>query len=162
MRRWHPNQFISSVTKPDDFDTFQGQVQAEPDAIPLDPAMRHVPERSTPDVDVFDIHCTSLNSVQITGQGFDPKSDYELTQFPLLGSHIRIRSRADIAEVNTISGTGTFWYRIMEISGTTDAYAFEEINVYAPAWSDQQETVSRTQAYVNPQHQAQEEKIAPR
>jgi cephalosporin-C deacetylase len=80
--RGRPEHFVSSVTKPDDFDDFWEQVQAELDALPLDPEMRHIPERSTPDVDVYEIHYTSLGGVRIAGWYCRPKADYLEAPYP--------------------------------------------------------------------------------
>lgn len=82
MRRGYPDQFVSSVTKPDDFDAFWEQVQAELNAIPLDPEIVAVPERSTPEVDVFEIHYTSLNSIRIAGWYCRPKPEYSTPPYP--------------------------------------------------------------------------------
>lgn len=82
MQRGQPDQFVSSVTKPDDFDAFWDRVQAELDAIPLDPEMVHIPERSTPEVDVFEIHYTSLGGLRIAGWYCVPKTEYLKVPYP--------------------------------------------------------------------------------
>jgi cephalosporin-C deacetylase len=82
MRRGQPDQFVSSVTKPDDFEAFWERVQAELDEIPLAPEMVHIPERSTPDVDVYEIHYTSLHNMRIAGWYCVPKSHYIEGPYP--------------------------------------------------------------------------------
>ena len=82
MQRGKPDEFVSSVTRPDDFDAFWDQVQAELDTIPLDPEMVHVPERSTRDVDVYEIRYTSLHSLRIAGWYCRPKADYLEGPYP--------------------------------------------------------------------------------
>lgn len=82
MTRGNPDQFVSSVTEPDDFDAFWEQVRAELDAIPLNPQMVHLPGRSTPEVDVYEIHYTSLHSLAIAGWYCCPKPDYLNGPYP--------------------------------------------------------------------------------
>lgn len=54
-----------TTTKPADFDAFWAAIIAETEAIPLDPVFAPVPLRSTPQVDVFDVHFTSLDNLRI-------------------------------------------------------------------------------------------------
>lgn len=82
MRRGYPEHFVASVTKPDDFDAFWERVQTELDAIPLEPEMEFVPERSTPEVDVYEIHYTSLGGLRIAGWYCVPKADYVEGPYP--------------------------------------------------------------------------------
>jgi cephalosporin-C deacetylase len=82
MRRGQPDQFVSSVTKPDDFGAFWERVQADLDDIPLDPEMVHIPERSTSEVDVYEIHYTSLHSLRVAGWYCTPKPDYLEDPYP--------------------------------------------------------------------------------
>lgn len=82
MQRGKPDEFVSSVTKPDDFDAFWDQVQAELHTIPLEPEIVHVPERSTRDVDVYEIHYTSLHSLRIAGWYCRPNPDYLEAPYP--------------------------------------------------------------------------------
>jgi cephalosporin-C deacetylase len=60
-----PQQFVSSVSRPDDFDSFWDQVLAESAALPLEAERRALPERSTPEVEVFELFFTSLGGVRI-------------------------------------------------------------------------------------------------
>ena len=60
-------KFVSSVKRPDDIDAFWEDVLARTAAIPLDAEAVLDPLRSTPQVDVFDVHYTSLDNVRIGG-----------------------------------------------------------------------------------------------
>ena len=66
-RRGRPEDHVTSVKKPDDFDAFWQDILQELDAIPLDPHLEPVPMRSTDEVEVFEIHYTSLDHVRIAG-----------------------------------------------------------------------------------------------
>ena len=74
----------TSVTRPADFEEFWAGVMREADAIPLNPALTHVPLRSTPDVDVFEIHYDSLDQVCIAGWYCRPKDAYLPPPYPAL------------------------------------------------------------------------------
>ena len=70
------------MTRPPDFDQFWNQVQAELDRIPLDPEMTPVPMRSTDEVEVFEIHYTSLDNVRIAGWYCRPREGYVEGPYP--------------------------------------------------------------------------------
>ncbi len=53
------------MERPSDFDGFWMDVLAQADRIPMDPTVTHVPLRSTPKVDVYEVCYTSLDSVRI-------------------------------------------------------------------------------------------------
>ena len=59
--------FVSSVTCPPDFDSFWEGVLAELKDIPLEPEIASVPLRSTPDVNVHEVHYVSLGGIRIAG-----------------------------------------------------------------------------------------------
>ena len=59
--------FVSSVTCPPDFDSFWEGVLAELKDIPLEPEITLVPLRSTPDVNVYEVHYFSLGGIRIAG-----------------------------------------------------------------------------------------------
>ena len=59
--------FVSSVKRPDDFDAFWDDILARTAAIPLDAEAVFDPLRSTPQVDVYAVHYTSLDYVRIAG-----------------------------------------------------------------------------------------------
>lgn len=80
--RGRPEHFVSSVTRPDDFDLFWEQVEGELAAIPPDPARRHVPNRSTPEVDVYELHYTSLGGLRIAAWYCRPKPEYLEPPYP--------------------------------------------------------------------------------
>ena len=60
--------FVSSVTCPPDFDSFWEKALAElKDNVPLEPEITPVPLRSTPDVNVYEVHYLSLGGIRIAG-----------------------------------------------------------------------------------------------
>ncbi len=59
--------FVSSLKRPDDIDAFWDDVLARTAAIPLHAEVAHDPLRSTPQVDVYQVHYTSLDQVRIAG-----------------------------------------------------------------------------------------------
>lgn len=65
--RRDPYDYQVTVVRPPDFDEFWRQVMADLTALPLAPSVTPVPERSSPDVDVFRIHYTSLDGLRISG-----------------------------------------------------------------------------------------------
>lgn len=65
MARPSPETYPTSTVKPADFDDFWATTLRAADALPLEPAFVHVPERSTPEVDVYDARFTSLDGLRI-------------------------------------------------------------------------------------------------
>ena len=59
--------FVSSVKRPADIDRFWNDVLAQTAAIPLDASVVHDSLRSSPQVDVYQVHYTSLDQVRIAG-----------------------------------------------------------------------------------------------
>ncbi len=53
----------TTTLRPPDFDSFWEAIQDEAREIPLNPSLRHVPQRSTPEVDVYEIHYDSLDNL---------------------------------------------------------------------------------------------------
>jgi cephalosporin-C deacetylase len=53
------------VVRPSDFEAYWADVIEATTAIPLDLQLQHVPGRSTEDVDVYDVHYTSLDGLRI-------------------------------------------------------------------------------------------------
>jgi cephalosporin-C deacetylase len=53
-------------------------------AIPLNPAMAHVPLRSTSEVDVYEVHYDSLDGVRVAGWYCVPKESYLPPPYPAL------------------------------------------------------------------------------
>lgn len=78
------DQFGTSVTRPPDFDKFWAAIMAEAAAIPLNPSMTHVPMRSTPEVDVYEIGYDSLDHLRIAGWYCVPKESYVAPPYPAL------------------------------------------------------------------------------
>jgi cephalosporin-C deacetylase len=65
MPRPSPETFQTSAVRPDDFDPFWQDVLAQAEAIPLNPQVERVPLRSTPQVEVYEVHYDSLDGVRI-------------------------------------------------------------------------------------------------
>ena len=59
--------FVSSIRRPDDIDAFWDDILTRTAAIPLDARVAHDPLRSTPQVEVYAVHYTSLDHVRIAG-----------------------------------------------------------------------------------------------
>ena len=79
-----PEDFISSVVRPPDFDAFWDAILAEAAAIPLNPTLQLVEERSTDDVDVYEIHYDSLDGLRIAGWYCRPKEAALPPPYPAL------------------------------------------------------------------------------
>lgn len=60
-------QFLSSVTRPLDFDRFWGETLAEADRVPLNASFERDDLRSADDVDVFDVRYDSVGGLRIAG-----------------------------------------------------------------------------------------------
>lgn len=65
MARPSPETYPCTTARPADFDAFWAAILAEADALPLRPTFEHVPLRSTPAVDVYDVRFTSLEGLRI-------------------------------------------------------------------------------------------------
>ncbi|MEN9933795.1 MAG: hypothetical protein RLZZ387_374 [Chloroflexota bacterium] len=78
------DQYGTTVVRPPDFDQFWTAVQAETDAIPLNPSLTHIPMRSTDEVDTYEIHYDSLDGVRIAGWYCVPKASYLPPPYPAL------------------------------------------------------------------------------
>ena len=59
--------FKSTLVRPDDFDVFWDDTLALLDQIPLNPSLKQVPLRSTPEVDVYEIQLDSFAGVRLAG-----------------------------------------------------------------------------------------------
>ena len=62
-----PDKYVTATARPADFDAFWNDVLAQADQIPLNTSMELVPLRSTPEVEVYEVHYDSLDGVRITG-----------------------------------------------------------------------------------------------
>ena len=74
----------TTVRRPDDFDDFWTAIMDEARAIPLRPAMTHVPMRSTSDVSVYEIHYDSLDGLRIAGWYCVPNEAFMAPPYPAL------------------------------------------------------------------------------
>jgi len=74
----------TSVTRPANFEAFWAAIMAEAGAIPLNPTMEHVPMRSSPEVDVYEIGYDSLDGVRIAGWYCRPTAAYLPPPYPAL------------------------------------------------------------------------------
>jgi cephalosporin-C deacetylase len=72
----------TSTRRPADFDDFWDGLLAEAAAIPLNPTMTHIPGRSTPEVDVYEIGYDSLDGLRIAGWYCVPKAGYLPPPYP--------------------------------------------------------------------------------
>src|SRR4051794_20120450 len=77
-------EYGTSVRRPEDFDDFWAAIMDEARAIPLNPTMDHVPLRSTPDVDVYEIHYDSLDGLRIAGWYCVPNAAVVAPPYPAL------------------------------------------------------------------------------
>lgn len=67
MQRSALEDFQTCAVRPDDFDAFWDDVLAQAEAIPLNAQAELVPLRSTPEVEVYEVHYDSLDGVRIAG-----------------------------------------------------------------------------------------------
>ena len=65
MPRSSPDLFQSAAVRPRDFDSFWDDVLARAQAVPLNAQVDAVPLRSTPEVEVYEVHYDSLDGVRI-------------------------------------------------------------------------------------------------
>lgn len=63
----NPAAYGTAVVKPADFDEFWADVLTQAAAIPLNATVTPVPLRSTPTVEVFEVHYDSLDQVRVAG-----------------------------------------------------------------------------------------------
>lgn len=67
MSARNPAEYGTEVVKPPDFDAFWDDVLSQVAQIPLNAEVTPVPLRSTPEVEVFEVHYDSLDNVRIAG-----------------------------------------------------------------------------------------------
>lgn len=79
-----PERYQVTVPRPPDFERYWEDVLAEAGRIPLDPALEYDPLRSTADVEVYDIHYTSLDGVRISGWYARPRESAVAPPYPAL------------------------------------------------------------------------------
>ncbi len=73
-----------NVHRPDDFDEFWSRILQRVADVPLRPSFEYVPERSTDDVAVYDVHYDSWEGVRISGWYAVPRSEYLPGPYPAL------------------------------------------------------------------------------
>ena len=74
MTRPDPAEWESSVKRPDDFDEYWQQTEAETLAVPLNPRLVPVPMRSTREVEVFEARYDSYGGLEIAGWYCRPRN----------------------------------------------------------------------------------------
>jgi cephalosporin-C deacetylase len=74
----------TSVERPEDFDAFWAAILAEASSVPLNPSLEPVPLRSTPEVEVYEIHYDSLHRLRIAGWYCVPRASYIPPPYPAL------------------------------------------------------------------------------
>ena len=67
MSKLSPDQYRTLVTRPEGFDAFWDDLLAEAAQIPLNASAELVPLRSSPAVEVYDVHYDSLDDVRVAG-----------------------------------------------------------------------------------------------
>lgn len=77
MTRRLPQEFVSQVTRPADFDAFWEETLAHCARIPLNVALERDALRSTPEVEVFQVFYDSLDEVRVAGWYSQPRQRAE-------------------------------------------------------------------------------------
>ena len=67
MNRVPPEEYGTCMVRPDDFDPFWDDILAQAAQIPLNPSVEPLPLRSTPEVEVYEVHYDSLDGIRIAG-----------------------------------------------------------------------------------------------
>jgi cephalosporin-C deacetylase len=73
-----------TVHRPDDFDEFWSATLQRVADVPLRPSFEYVPERSTDEVAVYDVHYDSWEGVRISGWYAVPRSEFLPGPYPAL------------------------------------------------------------------------------
>jgi cephalosporin-C deacetylase len=76
------HEYQVDVERPTDFDTFWNELKERVAGVPLDPHMRPEPMRSTDEVEVFEIHYTSIDGVRIAGWYCRPRESFLPPPYP--------------------------------------------------------------------------------
>ena len=82
-----------------------------------------------------------------------PKVD--AARIGLHGNDIALLIAARRPAVSAVAVTSSFFHRLWEVAGATEAYPFEEINDYGRTYPDDADAVRRTLALVDPATQAE-------
>lgn len=70
------------VERPADFESYWRDVVAAASAVPLDATLTPLPDRSTPDVDVYELHYTSIDNLRIAGWYCTPNQERVAGPYP--------------------------------------------------------------------------------
>jgi len=77
-----PEHYQIETHRPADFESFWSANLEAAARLPLDPELRYDELRSTPDVEVYDIHYTSLDGVRISGWYAHPRESLVAPPYP--------------------------------------------------------------------------------
>ncbi|WP_163511069.1 acetylxylan esterase [Fodinicola acaciae] len=79
-----PQRYTVDVHRPDDFDEFWAGTLEQTRRIPLAPVFDYVPERSTDEIAVYDVHYDSWAGVRISGWYAVPRAEVLPPPYPVL------------------------------------------------------------------------------
>ena len=79
-----PQRYTVNVHRPEDFDEFWSATLRRVATVPLRPSFDYVPERSTDEVAVYDVHYDSWEGVRISGWYAVPREEYLPGPYPAL------------------------------------------------------------------------------
>nr|WP_163572723.1 acetylxylan esterase [Fodinicola feengrottensis] len=79
-----PQRYTVDVHRPDDFEEFWAATLQQVAAVPLRPSFDYVPERSTEEIAVYDVHYDSWEGVRISGWFAVPRPEYLPPPYPAL------------------------------------------------------------------------------
>jgi cephalosporin-C deacetylase len=79
-----PQRYTVNVHRPDDFEEFWSATLQRVATVPLRPSFEYVPERSTDEVAVYDVHYDSWEGVRISGWYAVPRQEYLPAPYPAL------------------------------------------------------------------------------
>jgi cephalosporin-C deacetylase len=102
----NPAVYGTSVVKPSDFDLFWGEVLAQAAQISLNATVALVPLRSTPEVELFEVHYDSLDHVRVAGWYCLPRNRPK--PLPALVFFPGYISEPSLAKAHAVRGYATF------------------------------------------------------
>ena len=79
-----PERYEVTVERPADFAEFWAETMTAAAAIPLNPRLDHIPLRSTPEVDTYELHYDSLDGLRIAGWYCVPRGSTLPPPYPAL------------------------------------------------------------------------------
>src|SRR5436853_497285 len=141
-KRGPAEQYGTSTTRPPDFDQFWNAIMAEAAAIPLNPAMEHVPLRSTDEVDVYEIHYDSLDLVL-------SRPEVDRARIGVHGSSqggaLTVTTAALRRDAITCGAAGApYLCGFMDAAALTRSWPYEEINDYLRLYPEREPQVRET------------------